>query len=242
MSKEIWLLLTCLACPLSAKTIDHTNNEISSLKQKVSQAITKFEQTKRKNWAYQISRYENEEGDITSSIEQFTPNNELEKQWALMQINGESPTKREIKSFKEKKSKQAKDKDKGKSYSVKLREMINQDSLELISENDRHINIRFNVTLSQLGKDSMDKLQGTLAYNKQLAFIENIIIENNAEFSPIFSSNITDFKLTFTFININDHILPKQHDMEMKGSFAFFTEINEVSTDTYSNYLHQKAN
>lgn len=42
-------------------------------KQKIALAIERFKQTDRKNWAYKLARYENEEGDVTCSLEQFLP-------------------------------------------------------------------------------------------------------------------------------------------------------------------------
>jgi len=242
MNKNIWLLLAYIALPLSAEEATLFGTKNFQLKQKVSQAITKFEQSTKENWAYQVSRYENEEGDITSSIEQFMPSSDEHEKWTLKLINGKKPTEKQALKFSKNKQEQVKKKEKGANYSMKLRKIINQDSLELISENISHINMRFNVYLSKLGEDSIGKLQGSLSYNKQLAFIEKITIVNNEEFSPMFSANITDLSLTFTFVSINNDILPKQHNMEMKGTFAYFTDINEVSTDTYSDYSYKGIN
>ncbi len=239
MTYKPWLLLTCLACFYNAEVHANSSTTNTQLKQKVSQAITKLEQTKRKSWSYQVSRYENEEGDITSSIEQFMPFDKDKQQWALIRINGESPTNKQSRKFAEKKQAQAEEREKGSNYSVKLREIIQQDSLQLTSESNSHMQMSFNVFLEKLGKDSVGKLQGSLTYNKELAFIENITIVNNDEFSPMFSANITDLTLTLTFININNTVLPHRQDMEMKGTFAYFTEIDEVSTDSYSNYQYK---
>ncbi|NMP30973.1 hypothetical protein HII17_05290 [Thalassotalea sp. M1531] len=218
-----------------------TEGKHNQLKQKISQAITKFEQTQRNMWAFQVERYENEEGEITSSIEQYNPSNELEKRWSLVRINDEQPTSKQIKKFVAKKLEQAENKKQGNNFSIALKELINQESIKFSAESDLDIEVIFDVYLKKLGESSKGKLTGKLLYNKQLAYIEKLIIENTAEFSPVFSANISEFKLTIIFTNIDDHILPKQHNMEMKGTFAFFTEINEVSTDTFSNYKVHEA-
>jgi len=222
--------------------LDNSSKYAVKVKQKISQAILKFERTNRNDWAYQVTRYENEEGDISRSIEQFTPVSDPKKQWLLVSINENPPSQKQIKNFTEKKLAQAKKKKEGANFSIALREIINLESLELSSENNSHIHINFDVYLSKLGEDAKGKLQGSLSYNKQLAFIESITIVNNAELSPVFSANITNLKLVFTFTSINDSILPHQQSMEMKGTFAFFTEINEVSSDSYSNYSFQGVN
>lgn len=208
-------------------------------KKQVELAIEKFEQTQRRHWAYKVIRYENEEGDISSSTEFHTPSEEVKKRWRLIEINGKTPTKKQIDKFINKKIKQESKTSEERNYSFSLRELINLDSLKFISENKQSKIISFNVYLSKLGEDAKGKLRGTLSYNKAEQYIEKVIIENTAEFSPIFSASISAFKLTFAFTNINDNILPAQHDMEMKGSFAFFTEIDETSSDQYLDYHYK---
>lgn len=230
------IALAFLCVSLTVKANEALPDEIALLKQKVSDAITKIEETKRRKYSYQISRYENEEGDITSSIEHFTPNELVENQWELKRINSEVPTNKQLKKFQEQKLEQIKNREKGSNHSVKLRELINPDSLQLSAEDSRYSYLNFDVNLEKLGDDSKGKLDGILAYNKELEFIESITITNNSAFSPMFSANIEEFKLTFSFIRIDNSILPRQNDMEMKGTFAFFTEIDEVSSDVYSKY------
>jgi hypothetical protein len=108
-----------------------------------------------------------------------------------------------------------------------------------MSTDDKHIVMAFDVDWKKLGEDSIGKLQGKLTYQKENQFIEKISIWNNAEFSPIFTAKITDLAVTFTFLQINEAVLAKQNEMKMKGSFAYFTEINETSLDKFSNYLYQ---
>lgn len=249
MTYKATLLITCLLLsnllhPAIAQQQSNAsiNQHLNQLQLKVTNAITKFEQTHRENWAYKATRFENEEGEITSSIEQYLPLNPPEKQWQLLQINGKSPSKKQEKKFIKKKLKQKESKKSGANYALALREIINIDSLEFISENDSHIKMQFDVYLKKLGDDAKGKLKGHLFYNKHQTFIETMTITSHDEFSPVFSANITDFTLTFNFINIEGDILTQQHDMAMKGTFAFFTEINETSTDTFSDYEKHKTN
>jgi hypothetical protein len=72
----------------------------------------------------------------------------------------------------------------------------------------------FNVSIKKMGKDSRGKLQGKLVSQKGNQFIEKIPTWNNAEFSPMFTANITDLALTFTFVHINGAVLVKQNEMK----------------------------
>ncbi|PKG80838.1 hypothetical protein CXF85_22290 [Colwellia sp. 75C3] len=241
MKKKYYLLLICFGAAFNSIAAENTTEDLVSLKEKINFAILKVEQTDRALWSYQISRYEDEEGDISSSIELHSP--QASEPWSLEQINGQLPTQKQIKNFAKKKLNKENKKNKGndqeENIQLPLRQLINEESLYLISIDQKQIVMGFNVYLHKLGKDSNGKLQGKLVYQKEKQFIEKISIWNNADFSPMFTANITDLTLTFTFLNINGAILVKKNEMKMKGSFAYFTEINETSQDDFSGYLYQ---
>ncbi|MEO9943773.1 MAG: hypothetical protein ABJH28_18950 [Paraglaciecola sp.] len=210
---------------------EHTQQE--RLKNRVSQAISQFEQTPLAEWSYHVSRYENEEGDISSSSEQFTPNPARVGQWSLLEINGGKPTEKQARKFTDSKS----NKHSG-GITLKLRELIQLDSLQHHFESEGSLHAEFNVHLDKLGDKASKQLKGSLKFNKTQQFIEVIEIINIAPFSPAFSAKISDFKLALSFYKIDNAILPHQQSLNMKGNFAFFTEIDEKSIDTYSNYQY----
>lgn len=230
MKKNYYLLLICFCAGFNVVAAQDTPAELTSFKEKVDRAIIKFEDTNKQLWSYNISRYENEEGDISSSIEQHLP--QANEPWLLKQINGQPATHKQIKKF-------AKKQQQTRNIQFKLRELINQESLSVVSANEKFIIMTFNVFMKKLGKDSIGKLQGKLIYQKEQQFIQQISIWNNAAFTPMFTANITDLAITFSFVNINGAILAKQNEMKMKGSFAYFTEINETSLDSFSDYVYQ---
>ena len=73
MKKNYCLLLICFCAGFNVVNAQDTPAELESFKEKVDRAILKFENTNKQLWSYNISRYENEEGDISSSIEQHLP-------------------------------------------------------------------------------------------------------------------------------------------------------------------------
>ena len=246
--RNVCLLFAALSLSSAmAASKAQTNPE---LVEKVERAIAKFEQTERQHWAYTLSRFENEEGEITSSIERFEPNLQSSDNWFLEQINGETPTAKQQREFKDKKREQAQKKQnkekkgsekKGKNnFSIALRELILADTLHFVTESPSHIEMGFDVQIEKLGDEASEQLQGQLSYNKQNAFIEEIEITNRGEFSPMFSAMITELKLNLYFTMLNGQVLPTQKDMIMKGTFAFFTEIDEVSSDTFSDYRYME--
>lgn len=78
----------------------------------------------------------------------------------------------------------------------------------------------FDVYIEKLGDDAKGKLDGLLTLDKHQHYIESIKVINNSEFSRMFSSSISDFKLIFRFTKIQEAILPLEYTLDMKGSFA----------------------
>ena len=231
------LLLLGFAVSFNLTAEENFNQDLSSLKEKISQAIVKVENTQRDLWSYDISRFEDEEGDISSSIEQYSPL--AAEKWVLKKINGQTPTKKQIKKFAKRKQKESNNKHHERSFQVKLRELIDRKSLSLVTANESNIVMAFDVSLKKLGEDSNGKLKGQLVYKKDEQFIEKISIWNNADFSPMLTAIITDLAITFIFIQVDGSVLSKKNEMKMKGSFAYFAEINETSLDVYSDYQYQ---
>lgn len=207
------------------------------LQQAISQSITQFEQTSRGDWSYRIMHYENEEGDVSSSTALFDPTEGLSSQWSLLSINGHTPTPKQTLKFIKNKQKDKQSNDQ-QSFSIKLSDIILVESLRVVYEDSDSLHASFDVYLSRLGEEATKNLQGVLTFTKQQGFIESIKITNSSDFSPMFSAKITDFTLEFQFQKIDNAILPLQNDLFMKGSFAFFTEIDEISTTTYLDYQY----
>ncbi|WDD97872.1 hypothetical protein [Thalassomonas actiniarum] len=238
MSQKYGWISACIGCVINVHAAEKPITAPTVIEQKVIQAIKDIADAPRKEWAVQISHFENEEGDITSSIEAYTPNEDRSKQWTLLRINDQIPSKKQLKKFARKKQQDADNKAKGQSYSINLKTLIKQESLQLLNENSSHARLGFQVHMEKLGDDAEGKLAGSLSYSKQHQYIETITIVNNAEFSPMFSATISELMLSLHFIKLNEAVLPQQIEMRMKGSFAYFTEIDEVSTTTYSDYRH----
>lgn len=235
--KLSYLIVLLSSVFFSSHAADNKSDEHVLFTEKIERAIIKFETTQPEYWSYNISRYENEEGEVTSSIEQYNPLSA--EPWLLKQVNGITPSTEQAKQFSQQKRDQENSRKESGNIKLKLRELINQQSLFLVSNNESTIVMRFSVELKKLGKDAIGKLQGELIYRKDDAFIETITIWNKAPFSPMFTANITDLKIIFTFTHIDGAVLTKKNEMQMKGTFAYFTEINETSLDAFSDYKYQ---
>lgn len=205
------------------------------LQDKIARAIEAFEASSLADFTYTVHRYENEEGDISSSIEHHDAQQPAPQRWKLLEINGDKPDKKQQRRFQQKIQKKKQNTE--QHFTVKLQDVIKLNSVEPLHEDDQVLQVKFDVALEQFGDKASEKLQGQLFLNKSDNFIETIEINNTESFSPMFSANITELKLKFEFVRIDEDVLPFKNSMRLKGTWAFFTEIDEVSTDTWSGYI-----
>ena len=80
----ISMLFSCflvLSTPLTSNANYIDKDNLSMYKKQIKASIKLFEETDRKNWSYKVVRFENEEGDVSSSTEVFTPNEDKSKRW-----------------------------------------------------------------------------------------------------------------------------------------------------------------
>lgn len=233
-SKPI-LISTLAFLSISAKCIAETKHDSTineALKETILTAITKYETTNINEWAFEVSRYEFEEGTETSSIERFSPHGDDSSKWQLISINQRLPTPKEQETFKRNKNKR------GTNISMNLRDLILTDSLTVEKQSQTSVYATFDVYLEQLGSKASNSLRGYLTYDSQEAYITDIEITNTKSFSPMFAATLDNINLQLAFIKINDTVLTERVNLEMTGRFAIFSKLDERSSDIYSNYQY----
>jgi hypothetical protein len=99
------------------------------------------------------------------------------------------------------------------------------------------VHAHFDVQLEKLGAEASSHLKGELIYDANKQYIQQVKVTNVDSFSPMFAASINTLKVTMTFIQKGEAILPTTVSMTMKGRFAFVSEINETSSDRYSDYI-----
>lgn len=242
MAGKFYLLLciSVISQPLAAdvgSAHDAAPAAIADLRSLIAGTVNRFEQHSLQDWSYRISRYENEEGDISSRQELFDPTQAPGRQWQLLRLNGQTPDTKQLRRYAADKQKQV-TKANQHSFSLKLSKLIQLDSLTLVAEDPYRLEASFKVYIKKLGAEASKALQGQLSFDKTKQYIDSIQITNNAGFSPLLGSRIDHFNLTLQFMQIDGVMLPQQQTMTMKGTFAYFTGIDEVSTVTFSDYRY----
>ena len=94
-------IVPCFNCAIAKESARHLN-DTKTFRQTITDAILKYEHTQLDKWSFQVARYNNEEGKITSSIAHFLPVNDGASRWHLVEINERMPSLEEQKAFAKK--------------------------------------------------------------------------------------------------------------------------------------------
>lgn len=231
MKKHINLILAsalfCMPFGICANTLT-----IDEVKRQLNNAIERIKNTKKHDWVFELHSYENEEGDITEYTAKHSVLNTKDSPWQLLTWNGQPATDKQARKFCEQRQENK------NSLKLNLSELINFDTIKVISVSEQHTQLAFSVNIKRLGDDAKNKLKGTLTFYPDREFISHIHITNTDNFSPITLSSIDAFSMQLSFIELQGHVLPKQAKLDMQGTFAKFVKIKETSTDTYSHYTY----
>ncbi|MCF6439986.1 hypothetical protein L1077_11130 [Pseudoalteromonas luteoviolacea] len=199
--------------------------------QLVESALEHFSQTNKQHWSYTIHSIEIEEGNKTEIHAKHQPNNAPYLRWQLLQLNGQQPSPKQAKEFAQKRENEG--------FSISIKELVKTHSLTLVQETPNSITLSYPVELADLGSDAIGKLTGHIKIDKSNQHIEQISVHNTASFSPVALAEISEFNLDMQFMTVSDTVLIQQTQMDMRGTFSFFIDIEETSTMTFDNYQYR---
>ncbi|AOT06905.1 hypothetical protein [Pseudoalteromonas luteoviolacea] len=198
----------------------------------VESALERFSQTNKQHWSYTVHSIEIEEGKKTEIHAKHQPNKDASQRWQLLLFNGQEPSQQQAKEFAQRRE------DEG--FSISIKELVKTHTLSLTQETPNSITFSYPVELADLGSDAIGKLTGHIRIDKKSQHIEQISVRNTATFSPVALADISDFNLTMQFMTVNNAVLVQRTQMDMRGTFSFFIDIEETSTVTFDNYRHEQ--
>ncbi|MFP4549147.1 MAG: hypothetical protein ACLFQM_13535 [Fidelibacterota bacterium] len=168
----------------------------------------------------------------------YDPTEKGSDRWELISIDGQQPTKEELKSFYEEKAKN--EEKNGRSFSVDSDEMRD---FTLISETGDMIKYSYRVE-SEKNKKMTEKLRCEMAINKKDTSLAEIKMEITEPFSPMVSVKLEEFHVEMKFDRYQPTGSPvmAQTKTRIRGKAMLFKKIDQNVTEKYYDYqLVKKA-
>jgi succinate dehydrogenase flavin-adding protein (antitoxin of CptAB toxin-antitoxin module) len=216
------LLFVMAAAPLQA-------NDDIYWQQQIAQRLQALDNTEDSDWSYNVERLY--EGD--RFLMHYNGAEEPAMRWQLLSVNGLEADKSQHQYFEAFVKDWLKQKEAGESDS--LLEMVDLDSLQLISRQGNHVQYQFVPTVRDL-ENEKSQLQGRLLFDVGSLQLLSLRIENTAVLKPALAVKINHFFLALDFEpHFNCEVVNRSH-LKIFGKVAYIKTVNFESEEYYSNF------
>ncbi|MBV1880992.1 MAG: hypothetical protein KUG82_05125 [Pseudomonadales bacterium] len=200
-------------------------------------ACDELDRLKNPKWAYTIITHDQQQ----ETEVHFDPSKLIEEQYTLFSVNGRSPRRAELKTFKTKKAKSRKGGETG--LTIKSmpnpKTMIRPGSLKLLGENEETIRYSFKPVLDMpVARNVMPKLEGEIQYCKNHQILEQIKIINVQVFTPLPTFKVEALLGVAVFARLPEGNLQLvETEMELKGKKFFVGSLDQTVRTSYLNHV-----
>jgi hypothetical protein len=181
--------------------------------------------TEHKKFAF-VQRVDGEDG---AEISAFEPTGD--PQWTLLSLNGETPTKKDIKKYNKEKVKEAK-RNEGNGF----RDLITKGSVVLKEETIDEVIVTFTPDLDDMSEKAMESMRGEATFRADDGTLSSLTIYSIEPFSPALSVKLEEMNMSFEFEEVMGETLPKRYLFSFRGKVAGLKSFDVDSVVAYSDY------
>lgn len=165
----------------------------------------------------------------TRNVARFEPHQD--PQWQLLAVDDQPASAEQSKKFLKRRGRQQERDD-----SVKFRDLVAVNSVELMKQEDGKVWLSFVPHVGELADDNADALTGYAIMSSLDQRLLELHIENVETFSPAFSIKISMMVMTFEFMSVDNQTVPAQYAFNMQGKIGGIKKLDVESLTVYSNY------
>jgi len=194
-------------------------------------ALEDFRTEGPRGWAFtQTSK-----ANVHSRVESFNPTGRDSIQWTLVQQDGRAPTEEEAGKYKELKARRSSNEN-----APNVRDQINQDSCEVVTENAELGVYRFQLKTGDKDDQSAAFMRVTYTLHRPTQTIEKIELASTEPFSPVFMVKIAEARTVMTYTRPADGrpSVLKEVAVKVRGRAMWVKSLDEDMTVTYSDYVY----
>lgn len=170
-----------------------------------------------------------------SRVESFNPTGRESIQWTLVQQDGHAPTDEESAKYKEIKARRSSNEN-----APNVKDQINPDSCEIISESAEQGVYRFQLKTGDKDDKSAAFMRVTYTFHRPTQTIEKIELASTEPFSPVFMVKIAEARTVMTYSRpeASRPSLLKEVAVKIRGRAMWVKSLDEDMTVTYSDYVY----
>lgn len=169
--------------------------------------------------------------DDTVWVSRFDPRRAEGKRWELLSVDDRDPTDRERREFADDKE------DYESSDNDQRLDIVNRDTLELVSEDDKSWLLRFVPDEDEL--EFTDNIDASVRIAKDGRYLQAVNLRNSADIEPGWGSRIRTFLVQYEFGPAVDNgpIVPKRMNIKVGGSVLLFIGFEETEVIEYRDFV-----
>ncbi len=170
-----------------------------------------------------------------SRVEQFNPAGRDSVQWTLVQQDGRAPNEEEAGKYKELKARRSSNEN-----APNVKDQINTDSCEILSESAEQGVYRFQLKTGDKDDQSAAFMRVTYTLHRPTQTIEKIELASTEPFSPVFMVKIAEARtvMTYTRPESGRPSLLKEVAVKVRGRAMWVKSLDEDMTVAYSDYVY----
>jgi hypothetical protein len=170
-----------------------------------------------------------------SRVEQFNPAGRGSVQWTLVQQDGRPPTEEEMVKYKELKARRSSNEN-----APNVKNQINPDSCEILSESAEQGVYRFQLKTGDKDDQSAAFMRVTYTLHRPTQTIEKIELASTEPFSPVFMVKVEEARtvMTYTRPDSGRPSLLKEVTVKIRGRAMWMKSLDEDMTVSYSDYVY----
>lgn len=218
------VLFSCMATNVFAKDYEAI----------VQRAFESNDQASKQDWSFTETRL----SEGVTRVSRFDPRRPDGERWALISVDGNPPTRKEIEQYLQEKRESDDSQEEGDEFGSKF---IAPGSLKLIEETE--VKYRFGF-LPNIEEDSEEAklwrhVNGILSIDKSGHYIESIDLKSIKPFKPAKGIKVKSFEMSMKFgPAANDsQIVPLLFDVHVQGRAFLMFKLNEAERISYSDYI-----
>ena len=218
-------VVACLLAYSPAAVSEPPNN----LTEDISEAINQLDSRKPDdNWYFTMTMQQDDELLIIDS----NPKRQKYKKRQLLSVNGESPSPKREKEFREAEIKRIDEIDPETSNYGYL---VDTNTLEELSNDGNTSRFSFSPRIKALPAAG-EKMSGILQFNNDSRQVETIQIDNTTKMSPAFSVTLEHYHLSFFFESPAGKNLLTRMESKASGKAGFLKQFDSKIIIDFSNY------
>lgn len=235
MKRRPLKLISSMLCfiPLLAFAKTSENEKLANYINLITASLESAEQTQNGMWSYRLVKDLNVDGEKTISVEKYLPSNESNDQWILEELNHKKPSNDDIAQYLDDK----KDESEESVMRNQFLNFVDIDSIKIQEEHDDYILFSFKGFYPRFGDTAIGKIDGVLTLDKNKAYVTNLELKNNDEFTTKLFLGIKNWHLKISFDKMKDVIVQRSRTSELKATAMMFANIFVTVDLTFNGYV-----